>query len=52
MGKEWKGGDIKNYPGGGFKINLLKPAIEQWKEKEDVILMFVDRYTTNGSVNE
>ena len=44
MGMEWRGGDIQRYPGGGFKINLIKPVLEQWKSNTDLIVMFVDRY--------
>ena len=43
MGQQWRGGDIQRYPGGGFKLNLLKPVLEQWKEREDLVVMFVDR---------
>ena len=43
MGQKWQGGDIQRYPGGGFKINLLKPVVEQWKDREDLLVMFVDR---------
>lgn len=43
MGQEWCGGDIQRYPGGGFKLNLLKPVLERWKEREDLVVMFVDR---------
>jgi hypothetical protein len=44
MGMEWKGGDIMHYPGGGFKVNLIRPVLEQWKDKDDLIVMFVDSY--------
>lgn len=44
MGQKWRGGDIQRYPGGGFKINLLKPVVEQWKDREDLLVMFVDSY--------
>merc|ERR1719507_1860775 len=43
MGDEWKGGDM-NHPGGAFKINLLKKEMENYKEKEDLIIMFTDSY--------
>ena len=43
MGEEWRGGDIQRYPGGGFKLNLLKPILEKWKESKDLVVMFVDR---------
>ena len=47
MGMEWRGGDIQKYPGGGFKINLLKPVVEQWRAQEDLLLMFVDRFAVH-----
>lgn len=44
MGMDWTGGDIVRYPGGGQKINLLKPVVEKWKDEKNMIVMFVDRY--------
>ncbi|EDV97127.1 GH16659, partial [Drosophila grimshawi] len=43
MGEEWKGGDMKS-AGGGFKINLLRKAIEPLKDAEDTIILFTDSY--------
>ena len=43
MGEDWKGGDVLKYPGGGHKINLLKSVVEDWKNQEDTVVMFVDR---------
>ncbi len=43
MGEEWKGGDVVRNPGGGHKINLLKPVIEKWKAEDNMVVMFVDR---------
>ena len=43
MGQDWKGGDVVRYPGGGHKINLLKPVVEQWKDEKNTVVMFVDR---------
>ena len=40
--EEWKGGDVKNNPGGGMKINLLKK--ELYKHKDDDVILFVDGY--------
>ena len=45
MGQTWEGGDIAHYAGGGHKVNLLKDAMKKWKDSQDVIIMFVDRYT-------
>ncbi|PIK40153.1 hypothetical protein BSL78_23007 [Apostichopus japonicus] len=44
MGEEWTGGDIVNWPGGGQKINLLKTALEEYKDRDDLILLFSDSY--------
>ena len=33
-----------NFPGGGFKVNLLKQAMEQYKDEDDMIVMFTDSY--------
>jgi len=43
-GKQWKGGDVVRFPGGGQKINLLREAIEKMKNAEDWLVMFVDSY--------
>ncbi|EDW70891.1 procollagen-lysine,2-oxoglutarate 5-dioxygenase [Drosophila virilis] len=43
MGEEWQGGDMKS-AGGGFKINLLRKAIEDLKDEEDTIILFTDSY--------
>ncbi|XP_015835811.1 procollagen-lysine,2-oxoglutarate 5-dioxygenase isoform X2 [Tribolium castaneum] len=45
FGQEWKGGsDIKNRPGGGWKINLLKTALEPHKDDPTKIILFTDGY--------
>lgn len=44
MDEEWKGGDVRLYSGGGHKVNLLKAAMQKYYEKENLIIMFVDRY--------
>lgn len=43
MGTEWRGGDMANNPGGGHKVNMLKPVIAEFKEKKDLLIMFTDR---------
>lgn len=43
MGVAWNGGDVLRYPGGGHKINLLRPVVEKWKNEKDLVVMFVDR---------
>lgn len=45
FGQKWQGGsDIKNKPGGGWKINLLKTAIEPYKDDPNKIILFTDGY--------
>lgn len=45
MGEAWKGGDdMANSPGGGHKINLLKEELENYKDRQDLIIMFTDAY--------
>ena len=43
MGQVWQGGDM-NYPGGGWKVNLLKEEMEKHKDKKDTLVMFTDSY--------
>merc|ERR1711971_258083 len=43
MGQEWQGGDM-NFPGGGWKVNLLKEAMEEIKDEKDTMVMFTDSY--------
>lgn len=43
MGSEWLGGNMLSV-GGGYKINLLKKAMEELKDEKDIIVMFTDSY--------
>ena len=47
----WQGGDI-NYPGGGWKVNLLKEEMEQLKDKKDTLVMFTDSYDVVIAANK
>uniref|UniRef100_A0A3Q0RD25 Procollagen-lysine,2-oxoglutarate 5-dioxygenase 1 n=1 Tax=Amphilophus citrinellus TaxID=61819 RepID=A0A3Q0RD25_AMPCI len=42
-GQKWKGGDYMSAPGGGQKIRLLKEALKEMKD-EDQIILFIDSY--------
>ncbi|XP_044068765.1 procollagen-lysine,2-oxoglutarate 5-dioxygenase 1 isoform X2 [Siniperca chuatsi] len=42
-GQEWKGGDYMSAPGGGQKVRLLRAALEEMKNEEQIIL-FIDSY--------
>ncbi|XP_068202798.1 procollagen-lysine,2-oxoglutarate 5-dioxygenase 1 isoform X2 [Palaemon carinicauda] len=43
MGVSWEGGDM-NLAGGGHKINLLKEALEKYKEDDKKLILFTDSY--------
>ncbi|XP_028266403.1 procollagen-lysine,2-oxoglutarate 5-dioxygenase 1 [Parambassis ranga] len=43
QGHKWKGGDYTSAPGGGQKVRLLKAALEEM-ENEDQIILFIDSY--------
>ncbi|KAK0167505.1 hypothetical protein PV327_004895 [Microctonus hyperodae] len=43
MGTPWLGGDMA-HPGGGYKINLLKKALEEFKDDTNKIVLFTDSY--------
>ncbi|XP_065162876.1 procollagen-lysine,2-oxoglutarate 5-dioxygenase isoform X2 [Atheta coriaria] len=45
MGERWLGGDnIRLEAGGGWKVNLLKQALEKYKDDEEKIILFTDGY--------
>ncbi|OXB77322.1 UNVERIFIED_CONTAM: hypothetical protein H355_002314 [Colinus virginianus] len=44
LDEEWKGGDDKRPAGGGQKVRLLKSALKQYADKEDLIILFTDSY--------
>lgn len=44
MHEEWLGGDMSKGMGGGYKVRLLKKAIEGYKDDTSTIIMFVDSY--------
>lgn len=41
--EKWQGGSMESY-GGGYKINLLRDALEPYKDDVDKIILFTDRY--------
>ncbi|KAL4221290.1 Procollagen-lysine [Mactra antiquata] len=43
LGTQWRGGDMTG-AGGGHKINILKQELEQYKKRDDLIIMFTDSY--------
>ncbi|XP_014231000.1 procollagen-lysine,2-oxoglutarate 5-dioxygenase 1 isoform X1 [Trichogramma pretiosum] len=44
MGQAWRGGDVQRYAGGGHKVNLLKEALEPYKDDLDRVVLFTDSY--------
>ncbi|PBC29643.1 Procollagen-lysine,2-oxoglutarate 5-dioxygenase [Apis cerana cerana] len=45
MGTPWLGGDhVKTSIGGGYKVNLLKKALEEYQNDDDRIIIFTDSY--------
>ncbi|CAN9515948.1 unnamed protein product [Ophioblennius macclurei] len=43
QGLKWEGGDYMSAPGGGQKVRLLKTALDQMEDKNQIIL-FIDSY--------
>jgi len=44
MGEEWQGGDM-DYPGGGWKVNLLKSELKtRNNDDKNTMMMFTDSY--------
>ncbi|XP_012135908.2 procollagen lysyl hydroxylase isoform X1 [Megachile rotundata] len=43
-GSPWLGGKVRTSAGGGYKVNLLKQALEKYKNDEERIVMFTDSY--------
>ena len=44
LGEPWKGGNVVRYAGGGYKINLLRKALEDYQNDEKKIILFTDRW--------
>jgi len=44
LGEEWKGGDMRNAPGGGQKVRLLRAALKGMPPERPIL--FVDGYDT------
>jgi len=53
MGQQWKGGDM-NYPGGGWKVNLLKQEMKKRTETaaDEDLVMFTDSYDVVIAANK
>uniref|UniRef100_A0AAQ4PCN4 Procollagen-lysine, 2-oxoglutarate 5-dioxygenase 2 n=1 Tax=Gasterosteus aculeatus aculeatus TaxID=481459 RepID=A0AAQ4PCN4_GASAC len=44
MGQTWKGGDVGRSIGGGQRVRLLKEAMEDLADQEDLVVLSVDSY--------
>lgn len=44
MGEPWRGGDVANGAGGGYKVNLLKKELENYKHSDNLLIIFTDSY--------
>ncbi|XP_012531595.1 procollagen-lysine,2-oxoglutarate 5-dioxygenase isoform X1 [Monomorium pharaonis] len=44
LGEPWKGGNVVKYSGGGYKINLLRKALQEYQNDERKIVFFTDSY--------
>lgn len=51
MNEEWLGGNMNN-DGGGYKINLLRNALEPYRDDTEKIILFTDRYKYNDRISE
>uniref|UniRef100_A0A8C9STB1 procollagen-lysine 5-dioxygenase n=1 Tax=Scleropages formosus TaxID=113540 RepID=A0A8C9STB1_SCLFO len=44
LGKEWKGGDVARTVGGGQKVRWLKKELQKYKDRPELVILFVDSY--------
>ncbi|XP_043475524.1 procollagen-lysine,2-oxoglutarate 5-dioxygenase isoform X1 [Leptopilina heterotoma] len=44
FGESWKGGDVQRTTGGAQKLNLLKQALDEYKDDTKKIMLFTDGY--------
>ncbi|XP_060750983.1 multifunctional procollagen lysine hydroxylase and glycosyltransferase LH3 [Tachysurus vachellii] len=44
LGEEWRGGDVAKTVGGGQKVRWLKKEMQKYKDKLDLVILFVDSY--------
>lgn len=47
MHEEWLGGQMESY-GGGYKINLLRDALEPYRDDNEKIVLFTDRWVVDS----
>lgn len=44
MNEEWLGGDVSVTTGGAHKLNMLKEGLEEYKNRDDLVIFFTDSY--------
>lgn len=44
LNQQWTGGDVTRLPGGGQKVNLLKKYLQNFRDRDDMIILFTDRF--------
>lgn len=47
LGEDWDG-DKETSAGGGLKVRLLKKALEKHADKENLVILFTDRWVPGG----
>ncbi|CEF71662.1 Procollagen lysyl hydroxylase [Strongyloides ratti] len=44
LGEKWEGGNMEIGEGGGHKIHLFKNEMEKYKDRDDLVVVFMDAY--------
>lgn len=52
MNEEWLGGDVSVTTGGAHKLNLLKQGLVEYKDRDDLVLLFTDSYDVIFAANK
>lgn len=42
LGEKWEGGNMEIGEGGGHKIHLFKNEMEKYKDRDDLVVVFMD----------
>lgn len=50
LSKPWKGGNMADSIGGGYKINLFKEALENYRYDGNKIILFTDRFVHSDTM--
>lgn len=49
LGEDWSAAGGPSAAGGGQKVRLLKKALKKYADKEDLVILFVDRWVCGES---